>query len=466
MQERRRGKQKDTGKPGRWFIDKETANTDGFPILFVHGINTSSDTWIQDNDMLPIIRGAGYQSVFIDLHPDEDMWTNGEILAEKIREMYGSLNEKLIIVGHSKGGIDAQSALVHYGASPYVERVVTLSTPHHGSELADLAFSKWAGWLTDALKSKTDAVFALQTAYMKGFRKETDGHDLAKGIPIYTFGGTGWGGAYSELFWGGLYLSRFGQSDGAVLVKSSRLPYAKEVAVGDWTHTEIKEGSEIFPYLKDLFLEEVKDFHFTGASELPVEGEASVLHRGGEFDGIGVESFSVEEGVERITVDWISDQRDTVYELMGPDGQEYKKWSVALDATRFFPDAYHHTILITQPISGRWEVKAKSSKKEHYMLSILFHKKGMSDGDAVVSALNGSEPSVRKTYTIHHIPMKSGKKSAALITSEDLSSLPLADFEEGIHNITTDLEGKTVQGNEFQRTIIQTVYVDGKGNIY
>lgn len=457
------GRQVETGKPGHWFIDEEAANTNGFPILFIHGINTSSKTWLTDNDMLPITRGAGYQSVFIDLHPDEDMWKNGEILAEKLREMHEYFNEKIVIVSHSKGGIDTQSALVHFGASAHIERVITLSSPHHGSELADLAFSKWAGWLTDALKSKTPAVFSLQTGYMRGFRAETDGSEMAGRVPIYTFGGTGWGGANSELFWGGLYLSRFGQSDGAVLVKSSRLPYAKEVAMEDWTHTTIKKGSEIFPYLKNLYTEKVVDVPYAVVSEIASEGDTSVLHRGGEFEGFKGESFSVEEGVERITVDWISDQRDTVYELVGPDGGVYNQWSLAEDATGYFPGAYHHSILLTHPLSGRWEVMARSAHKEHYMVSILFHKKGMSD---VPGTLAMGEPAVKKTYTIHHIPMKSGKKTSTLITSEDLSSLPLADFEEGIHNITTDLEGKTLQGNDFQRTMVQTIYVDGKGNIY
>jgi pimeloyl-ACP methyl ester carboxylesterase len=458
--------QKGIGLPGRWFIDEEVSNTGGFPIFFVHGINTSSDTWIQENDMLQIMRGAGYQSVFIDLHPDEDMKRNGEILAEKLREMHEYFNEKIVVVSHSKGGIDTQSALIHYGASDYVKRVITLSTPHHGSELADLAFSKWAGWLTDALKSKTQAVFSLQTGYMKGFRAETDGDDLAEKIPFFTLGGTGWGGAHSELFWGGLYLSRFGQSDGAVLVKSSRLPYAREVAIEDWNHTTIKKGSEVFPYLKNLFTEVVTDVPYAKVNEMALDGAMSVLHRGGDFEGIKGESFSVEEGVESITVDWISDQNVTVYELVAPDGQVYKQWNMTEDATGFFPGAYHHTILLTHPISGRWEVKAISSQREHYMLSVLFHKKGMSDGGYVESTLDGSDPSMKKTNTIYHIPVKIGKKPSTLITTEDLSSLPLADFEEGIHNITTDLEGKTVQGNDFQRTVVQTLYVDGKGNIY
>ena len=452
--------------PGRWFKDEEAVKTARYPIVFIHGINASSDTWIHENDMLQVLRGAGYQSVLIDLHPDEDMWRNGKILAEKLKEISTYFNEKLVIVGHSKGGVDAQSATVHYGATPYVERVITLSTPHHGSELADLAFSKWAGWLTDGLKSKTQAVFSLQTGYMKGFRSATDELDLAKKVPFYTFGGTGWGGAHSELFWGGLYLSRFGQSDGAVLVKSSRLPYAKEVAVRDWTHTTIKEGREVFPYIKDLFIEEVKEVTYASVLDMPLEGEISVLHRGGKFEGMEVEEFSVEEGIAGITVDWISDKRDSVYELLGPDGQVYTKWRLNVDATGYFPGAYHHSVHISRPVDGKWEVRARARKTEHYMVTILFQHQGGSVGESVVSALNEHDHSMKKTYTLHHIPIRSGKKHSTFITSGDLSSLALADFEEGVHNITLDIEGKTKLGNQFQRTMIRTVYVDGKGNIY
>ncbi|WP_299743565.1 triacylglycerol lipase [uncultured Rossellomorea sp.] len=473
MHEKMEGMKNASGIPGRWFVDEMAEGSEGYPILFIHGIHASSDTWIRENDLQEFTRKYGHQAVFIDLHPDEDMWKNGQILEGKLREIYDYFKRKVVVVGHSKGGIDVQTALVHYGAGPYVERVITLSSPHHGSELADLAYSKWAGWLTDALKSKNNAVFSLQTGYMKSFRSQTDELDLAKATPFYTFGGTGWGGVNSELFWGGLYLSRFGQSDGAVLVTSSRLPYGGEVQVRDWSHTTIKEGGEIFPYLKDLLTEEVQEISYAAVSEHAKEGETSVLHRGGAFMGIGVEKFSVEEEVEKISVDWISDQQFTLYELVSPNGQVYKQFMITEDATGFFPGAYHHSIIISKPLLGQWEMRAHNSQSEKYMLTILFQK-GVSkggnqltgDGESLMGSWNILDKPVKKTYTIHHIPMKSGnKKQTTLITTEDLSSLPLAEFEEGVHNITIDIEGETQEGNKFQRTIIQTVYVDGKGNI-
>ncbi|MGD6959573.1 esterase/lipase family protein [Rossellomorea aquimaris] len=474
MHEKMDGTQKASGIPGRWFVDEAADGPEGYPILFIHGIHASSDTWIRENDLQEFTRKNGHQAVFIDLHPDEDMWKNGQLLVGKLREIYDYFKRKVVVVGHSKGGIDVQTALVHYGARPYIERVITLSSPHHGSELADLAYSKWAGWLSDALRSKNNAVFSLQTGYMKSFRTQTDELELAKATPFYTFGGTGWGGVNSELFWGGLYLSRFGQSDGAVLVTSSRLPYGDEVRVQDWSHTTIKEGGEIFPYLKELLTEEVQELSYAAVSEIAKDGEKSVLHRGGGFVGVGVEKFSVEEEVEKISVDWISDQQVTIYELISPNGQVYKQFMLTEDATGFLPGAYHHSIIISKPLLGEWEMRAYNSQSETYLLTILF-KKGISkgekqlawDGEHLMVSWNLYDKPVKKTYTIHHIPTKSGTKNqTTLITTEDLSSLPLAEFEEGIHNITIDIEGETQEGNKFQRTIIQTVYVDGKGKIY
>ena len=190
--------------------------------------------------------------------------------------------------------------------------------------------------------------------------------------------------------------------------------------------------------------------------------------------GVGVEKFSVEEEVEKISVDWISDQQVTSYELISPNGQVYKQFMIREDATGFFPGAYHHSMIISTPLLGQWEMRAHNSQSEKYMLTILFQK-GVSvelnqlagDGESLMGSWNALDKPVKKTYTIHHIPTKSGNKNqTTLITTENLSSLPLAEFEEGIHNITIDIEGETQEGNKFQRTIIQTVYVDGKGNIY
>src|SRR5699024_11748007 len=107
---------------------------------------------------------AGYQKAFIQMHDARgetaDMWDNGELLAEKIDEISDHFDGKPItIVAYSKGGVDTQTALVHYGAWDKVDNVSTLSSPHHGSQLADLGYSSSAGSLADLLGSQGDGKY-------------------------------------------------------------------------------------------------------------------------------------------------------------------------------------------------------------------------------------------------------------------------------------------------------------------
>ncbi|UOQ45659.1 hypothetical protein MUN89_06910 [Halobacillus salinarum] len=181
--------------PGQWILGKTPSflNEHAKPLVFVHGLNSSSSTWWEDNDMYTTALNQGYQTAFVDLYPVKDMMENGELLAKVLKEIYEHFNETLIVIGHSKGGVDAQSALIYFQSSPYVERLLTLSSPHHGSPLADLAYSNWAGWLAGILGNKNDATFALQTGYMAQYRMKTDESPLITKNPLYTLGGTGWG---------------------------------------------------------------------------------------------------------------------------------------------------------------------------------------------------------------------------------------------------------------------------------
>lgn len=465
------------GAPGSWYRGKgpEVVRPDSYPILFVHGINASADTWwINGNNISESARQHGFETAFINLSGTKDMWSNGLLLAEKLKEIYDYFHKEVVILSHSKGGVDAQTALVYHDAARYVKRVITLSTPHHGSELADLAYSKWADWLTETLGSKSDAVFSLQTAYMKAFRQRTDQRSDAKKTHFYTFGGTGWGSMNSELFWGGLYLSRFGASDGAVTVRSSRLPYGQEVMVEDWTHKTIKQGEEIFPYVERLVLEEVNEIPESAAqASLEEKTQTSVLHRGGEYSGISSEHFLVEDGVDEITVDWLSCFEDTKLMLTDPDGKKYTTFITSVDETGFFPNAVHHSIMIDKPSCGKWILESHNDKRETYLLNVMYSN-GVtpledeffkSEFESEEITMNGI-PKLDKHIHLTHYPVtnKDSKKSIAKPVS--LSPGCLAQYGEGIHNITIDIKGTTQGGNEFERTIVKTIFVDHDGNIH
>ncbi len=72
-----------------------------------------------------------------------DSWgafeTNAHYLKLRIDEVLASTNaEKVNIIAHSKGGLDARYMLSRYGCDDKVASLVTLNTPHKGAELADL----------------------------------------------------------------------------------------------------------------------------------------------------------------------------------------------------------------------------------------------------------------------------------------------------------------------------------------
>jgi pimeloyl-ACP methyl ester carboxylesterase len=466
--------------PGSWFSGEkpQEIKPGSYPILFIHGINTTSDTWwINGNDISESARSHGFETAFINLSGTNDMWSNGLLLAEKLKEISDYFQKEVVILSHSKGGIDAQTALVYHGASLYVKRVITLSTPHYGSELADLAYSKWADWLTETLGSKSDAVFSLQTGYMKAYRQRTDQLSNCEKTPFYTFGGTGWGSMNSELFWGGLYLSRFGASDGAVTVRSSRLPYGQEIMVDDWTHKTIKQGEEIFPYVERLVLEEVDDIPLSAVqASLEAEIQTSVLHRGGKYSGIGIERFLVEDGVDAITVDWISCSGDTKLMLTDPDGKKYISFITTGDETGFFPNAFHHSIMIDKPSCGEWILESRNDNWETYLLNVMYSNGVNPQVDQIFKSEKAdleskgmnmtNTPKLDKHIHLTHIPVTNKDSKKSIENPASLRPGYLAQYGEGIHNITIDIKGKTGRGNEFERTIVKTFFIDQDGNLH
>jgi len=72
-----------------------------------------------------------------------DIESNAKMLKETIdRILHETNSRKVNIIAHSKGGIDSRYMIWYYDYGDKVASLTTISTPHHGSELADLIFSK------------------------------------------------------------------------------------------------------------------------------------------------------------------------------------------------------------------------------------------------------------------------------------------------------------------------------------
>jgi triacylglycerol lipase len=76
-----------------------------------------------------------------------DAWgsyeSNAELLKVTVDKIIEETNsEKVNIIAHSKGGIDSRYLIWKYNYGDKVASLTTISTPHHGAEIADLIYNQ------------------------------------------------------------------------------------------------------------------------------------------------------------------------------------------------------------------------------------------------------------------------------------------------------------------------------------
>ena len=126
----------------RWWMGAERPLPGGErpPLLLVHGYSCSRAAWWCLRRRL---RAAGWTVATINLEPvfagiDDYV----EPLARRIDAVLAETGaERLILVGHSMGGLVARAYLRRFGESR-VASLVTLGTPHQGSRLARLGLGE------------------------------------------------------------------------------------------------------------------------------------------------------------------------------------------------------------------------------------------------------------------------------------------------------------------------------------
>lgn len=111
-----------------------------YPLLMLHGVGFRDFRYINYWGRIPkylIKNGAtvyyGHQEA---LGTIKD---NAQMVKDKILEIISQTGcEKVNIIAHSKGGLDARYTITTLGMGEYVASLTTISTPHRGSALADL----------------------------------------------------------------------------------------------------------------------------------------------------------------------------------------------------------------------------------------------------------------------------------------------------------------------------------------
>ena len=114
-----------------------------YPVVLVHGIVAHDrGSVINFWGRIPEKLKENGVKVFLG---NTDSWgnyeSNAKILKTTIEKtLHETKTEKVNIIAHSKGGIDSRYCIWKYNYGDKVASLTTLSTPHHGAEIADLIF--------------------------------------------------------------------------------------------------------------------------------------------------------------------------------------------------------------------------------------------------------------------------------------------------------------------------------------
>ncbi|MBW2451842.1 MAG: alpha/beta fold hydrolase [Deltaproteobacteria bacterium] len=155
-------------RPFGWINPKISPKFNGkkTPIILLHGL-------FQNRACLFILehylRRAGFNNVYsINTPPWRDIETLTESLVKKVDELRLAFKvDKVLLVGHSMGGMIGRNYVQNRGGSSRVEHLITLGTPHYGSKLAPFAISSMGRSLlpgSDFLKTFNSVNWPRETA--------------------------------------------------------------------------------------------------------------------------------------------------------------------------------------------------------------------------------------------------------------------------------------------------------------
>ena len=115
-----------------------------YPLLLVHGAGFRDLRWPVYWGRIPAELEKRGARIF---YGGQDSWgsveTNAEALAARIRGIVAETGcEKLNIVAHSKGGLDARMAASSLGCGGMIASLTTVATPHRGSRTLDKLYGR------------------------------------------------------------------------------------------------------------------------------------------------------------------------------------------------------------------------------------------------------------------------------------------------------------------------------------
>lgn len=175
-------------------------NSEDLPVLvFVHGYIDNGYGWFfQSNKMYHNSFGENYRTVFLGHSRTRGIHENAVTISGMLAQIAARYEgAELVVVAHSKGGLDTEMAMIEYGANDLVKAVISLSTPYQGVPISDIYGLPIITPIIDNFPFlghliQQEGTSNLQTAYMQGVvRPYLDNHANNAPEKFITLGGKG-----------------------------------------------------------------------------------------------------------------------------------------------------------------------------------------------------------------------------------------------------------------------------------
>ena len=159
-----------------------------YPILMVHGVGFRDLKWPLYWGRIPAVL-AGTGSVLF--YGQQDCWAriedNAKTLRARIRQILEETGaEKVNIIAHSKGGLEARMVASSLGMGGQIASITTIGTPHRGSKtidrllkapdslfnLASFAVNNWIALIGDTKPDFFAVCKDFSTAFAERFNRE------------------------------------------------------------------------------------------------------------------------------------------------------------------------------------------------------------------------------------------------------------------------------------------------------
>ena len=142
------------------------------PIVLLHGFNASTKFW-GFYDVADELAEDGHVVFETTVPPYNSVDVRAAVLAAQIDEILAQGFEKVNIVAHSMGGLDARYLVSSLGYGDRVASITTISTPHRGAPIADKSLA-----ILDGLAVNDDVLNKFAAALGENFSALSAESDL------------------------------------------------------------------------------------------------------------------------------------------------------------------------------------------------------------------------------------------------------------------------------------------------